>query len=282
MTEPLPPPSLGPLQAGFAAAIRTPLRLTADGYSHQHEAYDTAVVAEMMPNQRTTGIDRLAVYNQQYWFRLLTVLQREFPLTRHRLGIVAFNRLATDYLDRFPSRHPELHHLWQDIDTFLAEDRRWNKRFLRQAARLDRIYADVFFAIDHRDFDGRSLSEEQIGALLGRPLPFQTAWHLYEEDWNNVRQRRQILSEPDDERPLKGHRRRGYWAIYRSNQRGIAEEPLDALQHRLLRLLADGQPLVEACASLEVACDARQLARVQREIQGWFSRWASLGWFRAV
>lgn len=282
MNQPAIPAGLADMQADFAQSIRTPLLIDQDDYAYQVDHYAAAVVADMLPSERFSGLQRLAIYNQQYWFRLLTILQKEFPLTRRRMGMVTFNRFATAYLDRFPSQHPELHFLWQFIDEFMELEHAWATPAMRQAVALDRIYADVFFAIDQRDFDGRTVSAEQVGALLSRPLPFQSAWYLYQEDWNNVHQRQLALRDPDDERPLVKQRQRGYWAIYRSNQHGIGEESLDALQYRLLTDLHAGQSLTEVCAAIEGEGDEAVIERLGREIGGWFQRWGQLGWFAAV
>ncbi|MDA3961639.1 MAG: putative DNA-binding domain-containing protein [Planctomycetota bacterium] len=282
MKDVTPPEELRDLERCFAASIQTPLQIDADGYAYQTEHYNAATVASMCDGPMLGGTERLQVYNQQYWFRLLTIMQKEFPLTRRRLGLLSFNRMVTAYLTRYPSRHPELHHLSNDLEQFLAEDHQWNTPALRQAAHLDRLHIEIFFAIEHQDFDGASLSDENLQALLTRPLPFQSAWHRYHEDSNNVEQRRIAHAHPDDDSPLIKQRKVAHWVIYRSRRGKVVEHALDPLQDRLLAQLGNGVALGDACSELQNTCTQAELSRLGREIAVWFHDWARLGWFRAI
>ena len=276
------PQHLEDLQAAFAEAIMTPLRIDSDGYAYQQENYSRLAVESMTANQLFSGVDRLSIYNQQYWFRLLSLLQKEMPLTRHRLGIVEFNRMASAFLSANPSEHPELHHFWKHMDTFMQGQHQWSTPSTVEAAHLDRIYADMFFAMDHHEFDGAALSDEQAASLLSRPLPFQSAFALFADQWNSVRQRLAVRDDEDDAIALPVARAEDYWAIYRHAREGISEEPLSREQYHLLAQLHQGASLVEACDTLERSLSPEALAQVAAHIQQWFARWAQLGWFKAV
>ena len=280
--DPAAPQDLADLQSAFAQSIMTPLRIDSDGYAYQQESYHQQAVASMEANQLFAGIDRLSIYNQQYWFRLLSLLQKEMPLTRHRLGIVEFNRMASAFLDTYPSEHPELHHLWKHMDRFMDGQHRWSTPSTVEAAKLDRIYADMFFAMDHQEFDGAALSDEQAAALLSRPLPFQSAFALFHEQWNSVRQRLTSARDDNDEIALPVSRGQGYWVIFRHATQGICEEELDSQQYHLLSNLHQGNSLTVACEELEQQLSSEALSGVVNNIQHWFARWSQLGWFRAV
>ncbi len=71
-----------------------------------------AVTAEFIkPNDRLTSFERIEIYNRQYWFRLIDSFYDDFPGLRAVLGRVKFNRLAKEYLTRYPSRSFTLRNL---------------------------------------------------------------------------------------------------------------------------------------------------------------------------
>ena len=89
------PPLLQQIQAEFSQSMRTQLDILPTGYRCRVEEYSPFIVQSMVPRQAKTGIETLSIYNEQYWFRLLTVLQEEMPVMRHLLGIKEFNRFAS-------------------------------------------------------------------------------------------------------------------------------------------------------------------------------------------
>ncbi|RME26677.1 MAG: DUF692 family protein, partial [Deltaproteobacteria bacterium] len=278
--EPAGPADLRTQQAGFAASITTPLQIDDDGYSYNADRYDPDTVASMLPGPTLAPVDRLSIYNQQYWFRLLTIAQDELPLTRRLLGLTDLNRLTTAYLDAFPSAHPELHHLLERLPRFLAGDHRFNRPLLRQAVDLDLLHQRVFFAATHEDLDAGTLSGSDLAALRERPLHFQPAFGLFAEDWPLVELRTNLLAGPDSDAIVPAPApRKGWWAIYRTPQAGFGQERLDPVQFDLLRLLMEGRPLPAALDALTADLPAPAVDRIARGLQGWFARWAGLGWF---
>jgi hypothetical protein len=114
---------LAKLQAWFGQAISQPLP----------EIYATNPLAVSLPNLRAeadarlkekgafTGFDRLGVYNQQYWFRLITIMQDEYPCTVHLLGLRSFNGWAVQYLLAYPPVSPYLAELDLHFPDFMVK-----------------------------------------------------------------------------------------------------------------------------------------------------------------
>lgn len=277
-----PPSGLAGIQAAFAASMRTPLVIGENSHAVQQGLYDQRLVADMASSRQLNGVDRLSVYNRQYWFRLLTLCQQELPLCRRRLGLTRFNRFCTAYLDRHPSRHPELHHLWLDLPAFCAAESGWGGDVLLEAAHLDRLHQQVFFAVDHVEFDGAALSDENLQTLLDRPLPFQAAWHRFDQRWNSVAAREMAVADRDAEGVLPAHPDPANWVIYRSRRGSPVCERLSPLQARLLDRLAAGEPLAAAIEQVAVAASVAEMNDLEQGLAAWFARWAGLGWFRAV
>jgi hypothetical protein len=80
------------------------------------------VAAEFIkPNDRLTSVERLEIYNKQYWFRLLDCLWDDYPGLRAILGDKRFEKLRIAYLDQYPSRSYTLRNLGSRLEQFIRE-----------------------------------------------------------------------------------------------------------------------------------------------------------------
>jgi hypothetical protein len=275
------PDWLTELQRGFAQSIQTPLVINGTSYEYDLENYEPKTVKAMLPHGDLSGIERLTTYNQQYWFRLLSLVQKEYPLLRHILGITEFNRLASRALYQFPSQHPELHHLPQNILLFLEQDSPWSSPQTREAARVDYAYFRAFFAEKMHDLSASSLTPETASALLHQPIQFQPSWQLIHQRFNCVETRLESSTHTEDEEGSALLEQSTSWVIYRG-YKGVTEEYLEPVQSQILALLQSGKSLVTACEELQNQLDEQDLARLEESIQSWFQGWAELGWFTQI
>jgi hypothetical protein len=105
-------------------------------------------------SRRQTSIERLQVYANAYYARLLGCLREEFPATAHALGQETFDTFAFGYLQSYPSQSYTLANLGRHFPRFLAETRPrdlagddgspgWPD-FLIDLGTLERIYSEVF------------------------------------------------------------------------------------------------------------------------------------------
>ena len=95
------------------------------------------------------AVERLDIYANMYFYRLLDCLGEDFPKVRSAIGPAHFERLISEYLLRHPSELPSLRHLGRHLPQFVAShtlsaDFPW----LADLARLEWARADVFDAPD--------------------------------------------------------------------------------------------------------------------------------------
>jgi len=69
---------------------------------------------------RLDAVDRLDVYANAYFYRILEVIEQELPALRRALGEDAFHDLVTSYLVVHPSRQPSIRWVARDVPAFLA------------------------------------------------------------------------------------------------------------------------------------------------------------------
>src|SRR5271167_3703224 len=63
------------------------------------------------PNDRLSSLERIEIYNRQYWFRLIDCLYDDFPGLHAVMGQTRFSKFLRAYLATHPSRSFTLRNL---------------------------------------------------------------------------------------------------------------------------------------------------------------------------
>lgn len=266
---------LAQLQARFGQALRTPLDRASGTLRAQTASYGQALCEELLPGPRTSVRDRLAVYNRQYWFRLFTALQREYPLTAQLVGMWMFNELVARYLVTHPPSHFDLQQIAPGFVGFLRVALSSERAFadvpsaaILEAASIDRGFAQVFLAPEERALDAARLARTDFAQTRLR----QSASVVFlSEHWPLVELRR-ALARASDAKTLRlpdAHAQAQYWVIRRAGQ-GQLSTKLEPLAFRLFTALAAGR-IADALGALEASCPAHERAALPGRVQGWLA-----------
>ena len=169
----LPPKSATPpsevsrlreLQRQFATGIMRPL--TPEQTMHPEWADGSpsaeAVAGFIKSNNRLSSIERLEIYNRQYWYRLIDCFYEDFPGLRTLLGDRVFSALTEAYLTRYRSRSFTLRDLGQDLEKFLVDEPKWTEKHAKLARDIVRLEWAQIVA-----FDGEALPPLEVDELLG-------------------------------------------------------------------------------------------------------------------
>lgn len=281
--------SLATLQRWMQTVITHPDGVTDGARSPAAQAEialpDGDVERVVRPSATQTGVERLHVYANAYIARLLECLREEFPATSQAIGVEAFDGLAFEYLQHYPSESYTLSDLGANFPRFLAETRPPNEDddggpdwadFLIDLARLERTYSELFDgpgveSTPPIDFDELlRIPTSEWGSIRFEPAPclrlesFRFPVHEFASAVRNQREDEELPAI--DPAPT-------WLAVSRLNYR-VRRWTLTETQYRLLSRLADGDSLQTA---LEFAfCDATEddnaLAGSLRE---WFAEWSS-------
>jgi hypothetical protein len=270
--KPEPPGWLAAFQARFGQVIRTPLDRSTGTLTPQTSAYDARAVEEALDGPSATGAARLAVYNRQYWARLLDVMQSAFPLTARLLGHWTFNEHAARFLLARPPTGWDLDRVPDGFDRFLAsalepldgdEARAWI-----EAARIDAACRDAFAAPSAPAFRP---SPADAARLLDAWLVPSPAVRIVEEHRPLVALRREILRDPSGHRAgLPPALPRSQWWLIAAASEGVAQSRLEAREAQLLLLLAN-HSVRDALARLEADCSAEERLQLPARTQDWLA-----------
>lgn len=274
-----PPPWLALHQARFGAALRAPLDRATGTLAATPDAYDPALVADVLDAPNATAAARLAIYQRQYWFRLFDVLQSAFPLTARLLGFWTFNGIAARYLDAHPPSGVDVEAIADPFAHFAARDEAIaHDDVLVDALSIDAAYRDVFRAPRVPPFHPTAADAAH---LADARLIVSPACRLVRERSALIDLRARILASPDAPiaRPSP-HATERWFAIARPDVR-TATIALDPLEAALLDALSRGS-LRDALATVEQACPADDRASLPRRTHAWLARAVSQGFFSGM
>jgi hypothetical protein len=282
---PSSPSWLVELQCRFAELLRTPLDASGSALRAATENYDPLLLEATRSAVNAAPAARLAVYNRQYWFRLLTTLQRAFPLSARLLGFWHFNQYAARYLSSNPPQGWDIDAVGAGFADFLRRvlpatelelggTRRVPSAALLEAAQIDAAYHAVFRAPPVNVYQPTAADSERL--LRGR-LCFSPAVALLTEHWPLCAMRPRALSSAD-ETPLPLEARLAEpqcWLLGREQLR-LRLWPLAPRQAELLELLRqDSVP--NALARIEARCSPDERRELSRNVRQWLAQSVELG-----
>ncbi|HVR12109.1 MAG TPA: DNA-binding domain-containing protein, partial [Thermoanaerobaculia bacterium] len=120
-------PPLDVVQQWFQAVVTHPAGVAAGAASEAAQGLvrlDRGALERLVRrSSRLTAEQRLGIYANAYYARLLECLRDGFPVLTQVLGAEAFDSFAFDYLQRYPSRSYTLNRLAESFPRFLDETR---------------------------------------------------------------------------------------------------------------------------------------------------------------
>lgn len=224
----------------------------------------------VVPNDRMDPFERVQVYNGGYFARLQEVLASDHPGLVHALGEDAWCEVVLGYLQRHPSRHPNLNQLNKKLPDYLGTRKGLRHRaFLRDLARLEVAMTDAFDAPEFEPLDVTTLQDltpEQWAAVVFEPNPsLQVRSFGYP-----VNAYLQAVLDGND--PAVPGRRKTRVAVYRHAYR-VYRLTLSPPMFTVLTALCTGRAFGEALMTVAVAPE---------HVTRWFQTWSADGLFVAA
>ena len=241
------------------------------------------------PSRARTSVQRLDVYANAYYARLLECMRELFPALAHALGQELFDAFACEYLQAYPSTSYTLarladrfvDHLQQTrpVDVTNAAAGEDAADFFIDLARLEQAIDQVF--------DGPGIEDE-------RPLDPQALLALSPDQWVESRLAcapclrllefkfpvNRFYTEFRQQAEAPWPRAGASWLALSRRDYVVRRHELSRAQFDLLAALVAGQTVGEAIAfAAEASDDWTSLAA---DLQTWFRTWASAGFFLSI
>lgn len=287
--------SLDVVQRWFQAVVSHPAGI--EGGAASEEAQELIrlnrgeLEAVIRRSKNLTAAERISIYANAYYSRLLECLGVNFPILKQTLGEEVFDSFAFEYLQHYPSRSYTLDHLGESFPKFLDETRPDREQgeevgwpdFLIDLATFEWAVAKVF---DGPGVEGRTLltpealhsvPPERFAEARLVPVPclhvltFRFPVNAYYTAARNAQEGEEVpMPEPGEE----------HVALTRRDF-VVRRYPLTTPQQALLReILAGGTvgEAIEAAAAL-IELDDEAFAT---ELRAWFRFWVAEGFFLSV
>lgn len=234
-----------------------------------------------------SSIERLNVYAQAYYARLLEVLASEYSALVYALGAELFQEFAFGYLREHPSRSYTLNDLSAHFPQYLATSRPTRDSaepdwadFLIDLATLERTYSDVF---DGPGVENQTLlSSEELAQIAPdqwpdmqlSPVPclrlLQVQFPVHEYVSAVRRQEQPELPVPSPT-----------WLVVTRRNYVVRRVAVQEAEFAALTALVAGKSVIDALAAA-AHCWSGPAEELPREVQRWFRDWAAAGYFLGI
>lgn len=281
--------SLRTIQEFFASTVMSPL---VDGdTNNEHEREIEKIIK---PNDRLTSLERIQLYNRQYWYRIIDSFEEDFPGVQAFLGSELFREITIDYIATYPSRSYTLRHLGQDFEKYLRESKlitskqrdialelaqiEWAHMKTFEAGELTPASASDLVAVDPNNLYLK-LQPHVILLKLSYPFDeFLIDLRRKEREYSEAARFQRTETAPKTKAKLP--KKKETWLAVHRHDFTIFYKPLDKHSFLLLQKIGEGSSLGEAC---EAAAASMRKSRISSEeipqkIMSWFSEWGTLGW----
>lgn len=279
------PTQLSTLQRWMQSVISCPGGVSAgiDAARQWIDVSTEQVEAVITPSEKRTSLQRLQVYGNAYFARLVECMREQFPALAATLGQELFDGFALDYLDKRPSTSYTLSRLADQFVPHLEATRPasdgdqpgWAD-FLIDLASLEWSIAQTFDGpgaeqtgvLSPDDLAQVSAAEWPRCKLVAAPC---LSLHAYRFPVNDY------FTEFRADRPLNIPAAEASWVALSRRNYVVRRIPLEESEFLLLRSLMAGDDVSDAIE--RVAEQAADFDAFARKLGDWFRRFAHEGFF---
>lgn len=280
------PCSLKTTQEWFASVITYPLgdNDTISSYSPHGFLIAEEATRYIVPSSTLKPHQRLQIYNQQYWWRLLNTLHINFPLVTRLFGRNGFNeQIGIPYLMKYPPNHWSLSAVGERLPGWISECYlEPDQNLVHHAATLDWAFTASFIAPQLKTLDLARLIQQKPESLLNTPFYLQPHIHLFTWEYDLLTFRDKFLEQDADywienrfpDLP-KGKTYR--FILYRNAKNNLAWREITQGEYLLLTCFKTGSSMASACEFMETQ-EPALYNEVATNLQKWIQDWTQLGW----
>jgi len=279
------PGSLRTLQDWFASIITRPIddQSRINPVAPNGESIETEAGRFIRPSSTLQAEERIEIYNQQYWWRLLNVLHETFPLTVRLFGYYDFNqKIAIPYLEAYPPNHWSLNTLGDTLSEWAEKNyNAADRELILNAVAIDWAYQASFYAAHYQSVNLVEASQKN-DVLLETPLHLQPHVHLFSLNNNLFAFREALLKKDVDEWlnldfPQLQKERRYHIILYRHPNYDLHWQELSEAAYEVLKRFEKAESIESLCHWLERQ-DEALVIEASEHLHHWFQQWAALQW----
>ncbi len=228
--------------------------------------------ALVLGDDRLSAEDRVDIYANMYFYRLLDVLKEDFPATLRVLGGDNFHNLATGYLLEYPPTEPSVQYCGRHLAAFLRDyPLRKNAPYIADLAALERSVVEVFHGLNAPALEAdelHAIAPEKWPALVIRIHP---AVQILKLEYRVA----DLLRAVEEEREWKPADAAAVEVIVWRRDSRVFYRELEKVEQRALAAARDGVRFAKICEL--VAEDHEPTRDPVEELNRLLARWLADG-----
>ncbi|MGD2169258.1 MAG: DNA-binding domain-containing protein [Chlamydiota bacterium] len=193
LLDPKVPANLLKLQSWFGKAISD----DTEGWDELNlpvlkAKYKDTAQQYVKPGKYLTSAQRVAIYNEQYWLRLVSCLKNDFPLLVRLFGEKDFeHKIARRYLEKYPPSSWSLYILGENMAKWVEDHypNEMEKPFILEASKVDYGYMLSFFSAEYPSVQNLELTTK---------ISLQPHAHLFNLPFDIFTFRQEVLQNSEN------------------------------------------------------------------------------------
>lgn len=213
-------------------------------------------VSAVLSTDSASATDRISVYAEAYFSRIVEALASDFRALRRVLGEESFSKIVADYLKMYPSRTTNIGEVGSSLPQFLSgyapESPYLSDLAALEWAAIESFYsreADAVAAVLDRDPSELRFSLHPSVRFVDTSWNIENIWRGREDEFENVPAHTLL--------------------VFRTPSGAAAVEALDAIAPQVLLHFSKGLSLGAVCERLPPEFDPARLSE-------WFARWSGV------
>lgn len=214
-------------------------------------------------SDRLPAVDRLAIYNRAYFYRLLDALASVFEQTQRVMGQAEFERVGLAYLAAHPSVHPAVERVGHSFSPYL-------RGLDAPVAIVDLAaleWARLCALVAPNPEQVATVSRIDPSRFPESRLRFVPSVHWLELDPMALR-----LFVGEAAAPATALRSSSSGVVVWRSHHVVRHESLDETEFQALVSAAEGATLNRVCALFDRGSEAEDVARAFQVLSRWFAR----------
>jgi hypothetical protein len=239
----------------------------AEGLAQEKSLAPDGLARVIAGDERLSAEERVDIYANMYFYRLLEVLQEDFPATLALLGAERFHNLVTGYLLEYPPAHFSISYAGNHLADFIREHPlREEFPFLADLARLERALIEVFHAPDAVPLDAaqmRAIPPEGWPALK---LGLSPAHQILELEWDVT----PILKAVEEGAQPSAAARDAVRMLVWRNRNRVYYRAIDSAERAELDAIEKGTTFAEICEMIASSVEEGDPAvAINQRLESW-------------
>lgn len=260
--------------------------------SIRDEEFNQAAEQLFKPSWSLSSVDRLEIYNRQYWYRVLDSMLDDFPGVQAVIGAERFDALVYAYLQQYPSITYSLRDLGYKLADFIKENPSFTAPDCELAYQMAQFEWAAIEAFDKKRYPllpPNALAAANPDTLVLKLQPYVSfiesdyalddfALKLEKSNSEHDVSTAQTSRRVEQIECLKPKKKHVYLVIYRL-QNSVYYKRVNEEQFILLNAIGRGASLAEACDELASGLTAAKQNTLPERLHKYFSDWMELSWF---